>query len=452
MTRLTKIIAAVLALVLLTSCAGGTVGSSPADSSSGTSSSKTPLPESYPTEPIKREDTGEMRELAQKAYGDLIKNFWNETENRLYKESQGYVIPDYRRQGTVWAHSMVMFCMDTLYLTTGDEDIHSKIAAHWGFTKENFTLEQFTTPGITPNDACDDTAWNAMAYMIYYRHTKDPYILEIMKKLLYNAYDFYKNGTLENGLWYRTRDDHEGAYEYTSIYSAGLILATLDYCEIAKDETLLGYAKTSYEYLESHLLRNGKKEYEDFTVDCNDLLYFAEFNYNRKMHEKNGPCGGTRPNDIKEAGSVSMLAGNMAMGVLHARYYKLTGDEHYKTRALETARAISNSPFYVTDKGVLVNDRDAWTGCTFARYWAEDVLTLPGISDKEIDLIYNTARSIYKNARTDAGYYGGSWSGPAEGPGSKWWVGGSKPEQFMTSGNSALMIMGAGYLEKVIAG
>ena len=142
------------------------------------------------------------------------------------------------------------------------------------------------------------------------------------------------------------------------------------------------------------------------------------------------------------------LGGNMAMGAIHARLYKKTGDERYKQRALETVRAITNGPY--NNKGVLLNDRDAWTTASFAKWWVKDVLTLEDVADADRELFFNTARSISKNARTPEGYYGGSWSGPATGSGSKWFRVGSVPEQIMTSANSSNVIMAAALLEKLM--
>jgi hypothetical protein len=99
-----------------------------------------------------------------------------------------------------------------------------------------------------------------------------------------------------------------------------------------------------------------------------------------------------------------------------------------------------------TSGGVCVNDRDAWTAGTFAGDWAREVLTLPGIDPKHWTTLWTTADSIYTNAGTN-GYYGGSWSGPAEGSGSAWWVIGSLPEQITTSSSSANMIVAAAALE-----
>lgn len=97
--------------------------------------------------------------------------------------------------------------------------------------------------------------------------------------------------------------------------------------------------------------------------------------------------------------------------------------------------------------GVYLDDRDAYTEGVFAGDWAREVLTLPGIDPKHWTILWTTADSIYSNARTTNGYYGGSWSGPADGSGSAWWLNGSIPQQITVSSSSGNMIMAAAALE-----
>ena len=103
----------------------------------------------------------------------------------------------------------------------------------------------------------------------------------------------------------------------------------------------------------------------------------------------------------------------------------------------------------MSDGGVYFDDRDAWANGTFAGDWAEEVLSLPGIDGRHKELLLRTADSIYHKARTADGYYGGSWSGPADGPGSPWSMGGSRPQQIMTSGSSVNLIAAAALAEKL---
>ena len=95
---------------------------------------------------------------------------------------------------------------------------------------------------------------------------------------------------------------------------------------------------------------------------------------------------------------------------------------------------------------MLLNDRDAWTNGAFAAMYASQVLALPGTEPMR-ELLNGTAHSIVTNARTADGYYGGSWQGPAEGEGSKWFAKGSVPKQSMTTATSVLMVVAAAIAE-----
>ncbi len=393
-------------------------------------------------------DSDAYRRIASSALDDLYDNFWqgDSETGHIVKEDHGF--PTTGRQVMIWAHAMMLFGMETMYEATGDEDIKKKIQAHWAFTKDIFNEEEMITPGRAPNIACDDAGWDAMAYLTFYRFTGDPYALNVTKKLLYQSYDYWKDGSVENGLWYKRSTDPAEDAKWKSLYSTGLMMAALEYYEITGDETILNDTLAIYRWIETYLLRNGRKEYGSLIIDVSDNLYWADFNVNRAGRtEVTGPDGGVRPFDIHEAGSVSFLGGNMAMAVIHAKLYKITGDEKYLARALETVRAIDDSRYNCL--GVYLDDRDAWTTATFTRWWVKDVLTLPGIKPEDYKLLKDTAQSIFTRARTADGYYGGSWSGPADGDGSKWYRIGSVPKQIMTSSNSCNMIFAAALLEKL---
>ena len=438
--RLRTVTAVALALALaagtLTSCSTAGKGgeSSPGESSSATST--------------KPEPTGEMYTLAKKAQEDMFKNFWEGEPDtgHMVREDHGYKTNG--RQTMIWAHAMMLFGMETMYDLTESPELKNRIIAQWNFTKDNFTEEYLVRPGKDPNIAIDDAGWDAMAYMVWYRATGDEYPLRAAGKLIRNSYEYWKDGDVANGLWYPQTPPSQGGdatTRFKSLYSAAMILAALEYCEVTGDEEIYNDTMKVYEWIEEHLLRDGKEEYPGFTMDCDDNLYFCDYNEDREgRSEKTGPDGGTRPLDIKEAGSVSFLGGNMAMGVIHARLYKKTGEEKYLTRALETVRAISDGPYNV--EGVLLNDRDAWTNGAFMGVWVKDVLTLPGVEQKDKDLIYNTARSIAQNSRTEEGYYGASWDKPV---GTSKWDEGSKPEQIMTSATTTNVLMAAALLEGI---
>lgn len=203
-----------------------------------------------------------------------------------------------------------------------------------------------------------------------------------------------------------------------------------------------------YGWMTDQMQRNGKKVYANntITVDCDDKLFWMCVD----VDEQTGsilPQGYSRPLDIREAGSVSSLFGNMAMGIVNAKLFHITGETLYCERAVEIAKALTASSSYNIN-GCFLNDRDAWANGSFVGAWVKEVLTLDGITAAEIDMITNTAASIQKNCRTDKGYYRAEWLG-----GNAWTKATQSmatptvPEQIMTTANTVHFIVAAGLAE-----
>ena len=396
--------------------------------------------------------------LAQTAEQDILRNFWrgDAVSGAMMREDHG--LETQGRQEMIWAHATMLFALDTFYRATGDEDTKRRIAAQWASTKTNFTAEALVRPGENPNRAMDDAGWDAMAYVLWFRHTSDPDARRAAKGLIENSYRYWCDGSVTNGLWYdRVPPSQGGGTEtrFKSLYAVGLVFAALDYTLCTGDDSLMPDTLAVYDWLERHLRRDKRVVYADglsdggaYTVEVRDKLYWMEYNEGRDgRRERNGPDGGTRPGHIREASSVSSLFGNMAMSIIQARLHMLKRDEAYRVRALETVRALVDNPYYDCE-GVFVNDRDAWVNGMFAGWWVSDVLVLPGMPQKAKDMIYATAKSISGKARTPEGFYGAAWRS-----GLRWKSAEpTSPEQIMTSASTVNMIMAAALLEKLEAG
>ena len=405
-------------------------------------------------------EPGTLTRLARSAQRDMDRHFWNEAAGHMHKEDQGYVIGEDQWQKMIWAHAMMALEMEWLYRATGDETLKDRLAAQWKFTKDSFTYEQLTGnfSGV-PNIAVDDTGWDAMAYMLYYRVTGDDVALSAVRDIIRGGYEYYKDGDTKNALWYPQNPPSQGGPDtgrFKSMGMVGILNAALDYIKTTGDKSLLPDTLNIYQWIEENMLRNGEKTYpngmangDPLTVKADDMLYWMDFNVGRAgCKERFGPNGGSRPNAIGEAGSVSCMFANMGMGVAHARLYAITGEKRYLGRAVETVRAFNDSPFY-SNQGVYVNDRDAWADATFAGPWVSEVLTLPGVTQADRERMYITAESIAAHCRTAEGYWKAEWSG-----GDRWaeaWkrAGGGSEKQFMTSGTTVGMLTAAAWLEKL---
>jgi len=357
------------------------------------------------------------------AISDMMRNFWKggPKDGNIVPTYNGYtaeVLPMPR--GGMWERGVMIFAMDSLYRATGDPVLRQRLQSEWNRIKKVYTKDELEAAGSSLHPACDDSGWDAMLYMIFYRDLGDTYALDRAKGLIDKAFKRWLNDDLGGGMWYNNE------HSCKSLYQVGIILPALRIWEATHDQSYRDRAESCYEWIESHLLRS-------------DGLYWCDYN-------ADGPVGKERPDDIHEAGSVVFLGGNMGMGIIHAWMYKNTGDKKYLERAIRTADAISKK---ITKNGIYMCERDTWVNGTFSGEWAKEVLTLPGMSRVHKDLLYKTADSIYKNDRTPDGYYGGCWGGPADGSGSPWSMIGSRPQQIMTSASTVNMITAAALLESI---
>ena len=362
--------------------------------------------------------------LAMAAANDLLGHWWigSAQAGQIANTWNGYTtnLPDAR--GGLWERGMFYFVLDNLWHITGDSNLQQMLASDWRRTESLYTTNQLESCGQDSgvNWAVDNAGWSSIMYLDAYDATGDPTALICAEGLVNNAFNRWLDNQFGGGLWY------SDAKQIKSVYQDAIVLSAFRIYELTGDQTYYDRAMQCYTWMETYLLRS-------------DNLYWCDYN-------SSGPAGKNRPNQIAETNSVVSLGGAMAMGLLHARLYQMTGDTNYLSRAVRTANAIYNSPL-LTPTGIYLDDRDAWTQGTFAGDWAREVLCLPGIDAKHWTALWKTADSIYTNARTN-GYYGGSWAGPAEGPGSAWWLNGSLPEQITTSSSSANMIMAAAALER----
>lgn len=359
---------------------------------------------------IQPEDEGFYLALAEAAMEDMLSNFWQgDTETgRILPTSHGYATgTDYT---CLWESAMLMFGIYDMWVLTGDEYYKDLLVAEANYIRENFDPQTLETAGGDQNWACDDCAWNAMLYLSLYTVTGDQWFVDRTIGLLDDVNARWYNAEL-GGMYYR--DD----VDFMSLYEVGVAVSWLKLWEITGQQRFYDLALRSYEGMHNRLGRD-------------DGIYYTDASIEAPKGEKER---------IQEASSSSFLTGNMGMAALSAKFYRLTGDQKYLDRVYDINEGLLK---YYDKNGVLLNDRDAWTNGVYAAFYASEVLSLPDTEEVRA-LVNNTALSIATNARTDEGYYGGSWSGPAEGSGSTWYSKGSIPQQSMTTATSVLMILAA---------
>ena len=327
---------------------------------------------------------------AEAAVGDLLSHFWigGLDQGSIVPTSHGYAVPDLSNaRGGLWERAIMAFVLDTMHRATGDPTIARRLRGEWARLKRLYTVEELEAAGGPLHPACDDAGWDALYYLLLYRHSGDPDALQRAKGLVNNSFRRWLDAELGGGLWYSNERKTK------SLYAVAMVMSALSIAEATGDAAMKDQALDCYRWMESQLLRS-------------DGLYWAD-------RDRRGPVGEADPQRIGEASSVTFLAGDMGMGVLHARLYRLTGDKVYLDRAVRTADAIAEK---LTADGVYIDDRDAWTNGAFAGDWAQEVISLPGMADRHKKLLWHAADSIYLLARTSQGYYGGSGAGRPKAP------------------------------------
>ena len=377
-----------------------------------------------------------LGEASRRGLDDLYRHFWEGSETQGHFKDYCMVV--------LWEVTMALLAMDTEYAASGDEHIRNRLRAEWTFLQQLIPEEEMTGPHTACNPACDDAAWSAMCLMMQYRQLQDEHALELAARSVRRSYDFWKDGTLENGMWYRFGEDMTPReYKWTkSVYCAGLLLTALEYHRITKDTpradpVLFEDTMALYRWVEAHLRRDGKKTFRGFTDETDDKLYYCDFVDNRDTGAF-WPAGSENPGYIYEAGSCCCLFGATAMASIHALLYDMTGEEVYLNKAVETANALVVTAY--NHDGILLNDRDAWTNTAFMGYFVRLVLGLPGIDPELPKLINNTALSII-NQRTPEGFYPPEWGGGCRWTG--WEFAHTKINQLNTNGTSYHMIAAA---------
>ena len=356
------------------------------------------------------------RELAVAAVNDLLNHFWvgSPSGGQIVNTWTGYTnaLPDPR--GVLWERATFYSVLRNLYTLTGDLGLQQRLQSDWQRTKTVFRPDELVVCGGDSgiNWCVDDAGWSALLYLAAFEVTRDRDALTAAEGLVANAYRRWYDESFGGGLWY------QDAHQFKSLYQCAVTLAALRIYEHTGDKSFLDQALRSYTWMERHLARA-------------DGLYWCDYN-------AGGPIGTQRS-------EATFFGGNMAMGVLHARLYRLTSEDEYRKRAIRVAEGLLQK--LVDPSGAYRNERDAWANGFFVGEWAREVLPLPGITARHWSVLRKTADTIATQARTAEGYYGGCWSGPADGSGCFWSVAGSKPQQITVSANSANMIVAAAFLE-----
>jgi len=359
------------------------------------------------------EANSKYKTLATKAVNDLLGHFWTGSI------TGGHIVSPYlgKERGVLWSRATFLCVLENQWEATHDPSLKLRIGAEWKYIQSVFTHAELISCGKgSQNWGSDDVAWTTWMYLKIYGVTKDTEALKCAKELAYVSFTRWYSFDYGGGLWYN--DDKNGK----GLYMAANALGYLRIYEITHERGYLNKAMLCYDWMEDKMLRP-------------DGLYWMGYT-------KDGPQGFNNPYGYGEAGSNVYFGGAMAMGVLHAKLYRLTRNEMYRKRAVRTAYALRT--FLTDSNGVFIDDRDAWTNGTFCGDWAREVLSLPGIDPLDIKTLRDSATAIYTKDRTPDGLYGACWDGPITAP-NPWTLtqAVSTPDQITTSSQAVSIIVGA---------
>lgn len=374
-----------------------------------------------------------MESYARRAYEDLLRNYWRGDWET------GCIIPtwtgipvdevaDGDPRGGLWERGMMIIAMDNYYKATGEEDVRKRVVLEAKRLKKLFSAEELTAAGTYLHNACDDCGWHARLYLLYYQYVKDPWFLDCAKRMIDKATERWMDNSLGGGMWY------ENTRKWKSLYQIAVVLACLDIFEYTGEKRYFLIAMECYYWMETHLKWKAG-------------IYWTDLNQSGLPGQKEPAITeyAEDPSFVGDPGSLSFLGGNMAMGAIHAKLYRMSGMEVYQQRLKDLCNGLIE--IYIRD-GCFINDRDAWTDTYCLGEWTREVAVMPDIDPRLNKALIDTAISVAQNARTEDGYYSAVWRGPAEDPKHKWVQLGSIARQITTTSTGVNWIMCALLLER----
>jgi hypothetical protein len=373
-----------------------------------------------------------LRAAAVLGVQDLLDHWWigDAASGHLEAVHGGVVVS--KGRGVMWERATVLCALETLASVAGDDEARKRICAQWRYDKAQYKPAELQACGPGSGAPwCDDAAWQVIYYVIAFQQCGDPDALTAAEGLLENIHARWWDEQLDGGLWYNDQRKVKSLYAVAYVYGAlGVYAAT-------GDHHYLNRARAQYDWIEQHLLRP-------------DHLYWCDFSAGPPANPEHpaGPVGANRPNDIRSAGSVTYLGGNLGMAACEAWLYELTGEDSWRLAALRTTTALHEH--LCDSSGRFINDRDAFTNGFFVSAWSRRVAGLRG-SEPALDNLRRTARAIAR-LRTGssytpiygvggAGFYPGDWDG-----GSRWEKGESLANMMHVSATSVSFLTAAACL------
>lgn len=352
--------------------------------------------------------------IGQQAYYNSIARFWygnttngfvtNLAQSAVFGNPSGVPLP--LVAGELWQYAQMVNLIYGYWKITGSADAASRVTAQWNYVKVTWTTSQLTSCGVgNPAAASDDAAWMIGLYLEAYEVTADATALTDAKALLDCAWTRWQDAALGGGLWY---DDN---FDKKTSYQAAYALDSLWYYQLAADSTYLTRAESIDTWMAATLQRSGQTVFGQ--AFPNDGMYWVTITSGQSI------SGFNTPYQIAQTSSVVLQVGDMAMAVLDARLYSITGTPSYLTRVNQVAVGFQN--YETVSGGVALDARDARTNGWAAVFYAREVvpiLTSSGAFGSAS--MKATAVAVNANARNSDLTYAGCWNGAASNSSCVW--------------------------------
>lgn len=343
-------------------------------------------------------------------------------------------------QGCFWEYVTGVNAIYAYYQVTGSPDAKLRLGAMWRYIQQHWTRELVGRCGVgTTSTAQDDASWGALGLIELADALEDPLALEWAHALLDCAYERWHDLELGGGLWYN--DAHREKSSYQAIYALDCQL----FFRLTGNITFRDRAIELERWAATALLRRGQMPpvgNGSVPPPGARIPYPDDGMYWEGVLPDGTANGWERPDDIRMAGSVSFLCGNMAFAALNALLYAQTKEAQHLERLVGTGRGMAKLE-RVAGRDIFLNDRDAFADGT-AAYWytclAAPLMPLVGAANRAT--INATAASIASHDRSAAGRYGGDWQGPPN-PGGKWAAVGSVDSQLRVMAQGVTMLFAA---------
>jgi len=368
-------------------------------------------------------DLSIFTDYAVTAMNNLCAKFWDLQGNHFYRTNGGNLDVG---GVNVWESAQSTFALSTLYEATGDVTYKDMLEGQWQFRKtatgKNIMTGKTGLAGV-PFLFQDDAAWGALELMAFYRALGDNEPLQWAHDLIVNVYNYWGTGSSEifygtkikncvDGLYYTYKCSYYDR-AFQSLYAIPMCVAALEYCMAVSpdDPTAVDIYEPTYNifwWAQDKMCRDQVYTYENYTSGRNvtvnyvDYLYYVDYG----RSGENGPAGATNPSST---GSYCLFS-NMAMAVCSMQLYKISGNTSYKDIAIRIADSITKYETY-KDSGRYINERDHNVNCSMIGYFVKEVLTLPEMNKKNVNVLLNTASFLGTDGHVpNTNYYYVNWS------------------------------------------